>query len=182
MKRKIDIQQFVKSQLHCVITGLLLAFSSFSCSVAANTELTVTVRGNVTKETCDIQADPTLTLDEAYTSDLSTTEAKNVKEMKVSLLCGGAVKPQVNLYVAGEASDAPSAFKNQAAGGAQNVALQLLDADDKVVLPNGIVTVNTTAPGGSQDYIFKAGYLATGAGEPGEGTFQTTITLTVKYI
>lgn len=182
MKRKIDIQQFVKSQLHCVITSLLLAFSCFSSSVAANTELTVTVRGNVINETCDIQADPTMTLDEAYTSDLSTTEAKNVKEMKVSLLCGGAVKPQVNIYVAGEASDAPSAFKNQAGGGAQHVALRLQDADGNIVSPNTTVTGINTVSGGSQDYIFKAGYLATGAGAPGEGAFQTTITLTVKYI
>lgn len=182
MKRKFNIQQFVTGQRQRAITGLLLACAFFSGSLlAANTELTVTVRGNVTKETCDIQADPTLTLDEAYISDLSTSEAKNVKELKVSLLCGNAVKPQINLSVTGETAVAQNAFKNQASGGAQNVALRLLDADNKVVPPNSTVADINTVPGGSQDYIFKAGYLATGAGEPGEGAFQTAITFTVTY-
>lgn len=179
-----------------LITGII-ALSTLSTCGAFAQENAIRFVGSVSSQTCNISVNdststsPMILMSAAKASDLSTAgDTSTPTTFKLKLT--GCTDPGTNgqsikIHFASNNVDASGNLANIApsAKAAQNVAIQLLDADSHVIdLSSGEATAKgfTLASGAnSGDAQYTAQYIATG-GAATAGDVEATVQYAISYL
>ncbi|AOE42550.1 fimbrial protein (plasmid) [Pantoea agglomerans] len=175
--------------------GFMTLTTLSSCGVFAAQENSIRFMGEVSAQTCNISvndstsAAPIILLQTAKVSDLSAagnTSMPTTFSMKLT----GCTDPQtagqdIKIHFASSNVDASGNLKNIATTSpANNVAIQLLDPDNKVIdLKSGDATAKAfTLKSGetSGEAQYTAQYIATGAATAGK--VEATVQYAINYL